>query len=350
MCYVKVKNQTNQTNQSLVDMARANPSAGNSWMKNADLGVLNSNNDAWFSSAMAVPLNFDVLKADGDAEAVASDWLGWLEGMSAPHNRSLDTDLDSLDSLDNLGLGLGIMPLSLMGVPAPSPALSDATCFVMPTPDPSPAQGPTKRRLPDACDDDGDGLHDATLKRLRNTEAARKSRARKAAKVDSLEVKVDALEKEKSCMTVRIAILENDATGFAQREDDLRRRVALLERQLMESRRAFVEQSIGVAFYAGSLQNTKRKLELATALQQIGHLAGQTDTSQPQITNYMTKRWKQQQIFLQLPKSLNFDSKSVGVPVVENVTQPQLQAMLQLLMQKPDKTSALAEIILNRGN
>ncbi|KAJ3120053.1 hypothetical protein HK100_012959 [Physocladia obscura] len=251
MCYVKVKNQTNQTNQSLVDVAPANPSVENNWMKNAaesswmksaDLSAPNSNNDAWFTAAMAVPLEFDALKADCDAEAASSDWLSWLEGMSAPHNMSLDTDLD-LD-LDNLGLGL--LPLGLMGVPAPSPALSDATCFAMPSPYPSlsPAHAPTKRRVPDACDDDDD---DATLKRLRNTEAARKSRARKAAKVDSLEGKVDALEKEKSCLAVRIAVLENDATGFAQREDDLKRRVALLERQLMESHRALVEQSIGVA-------------------------------------------------------------------------------------------------------
>ncbi|KAJ3123934.1 hypothetical protein HK100_011429 [Physocladia obscura] len=246
MCYVKVKNQANQTNQSLAGASLASAAPVNpvesSWMKTVDLGALNENNDAWFTSAMAVPLNFDMLKADNDAEAGSSDWLGWLEGMSAPHSLSLDVDLDNL--------GLGLMPLGLMGAQPPSPAMSDATCFVIPSPNPSnpsspsPVHAPSKRRLPDVCHDD-DG-HDATLKRLRNTEAARKSRARKAAKVDSLELKVDALEKEKSTLTVRIAVLENDAMGFAQREDDLKRRVALLERQLMESHRALVEQSIGV--------------------------------------------------------------------------------------------------------
>ncbi|KAJ3079958.1 hypothetical protein HK100_010270 [Physocladia obscura] len=251
MCYVKVRNQTNQASQSLADASLAGAAVTNpvdsGWMKKADVGAANLNSDAWFTSAMAVPLDFDVLKADGDAEAGSCDWLGWLEGMSAPHSLGLDGDLGNLG---NLGLGLGLMPLGLTGAQPPSPALSDATCVVIPTPNPNPNLNPNpslgvhaslKRRLPD----DSDAAHDATLKRLRNTAAARKSRARKAAKVDSLEVKVDALEKEKSFLTVRIAVLENDAMGFAQREDDLKRRVALLERQLMESHRALVEQSIG---------------------------------------------------------------------------------------------------------
>ncbi|KAJ3087555.1 hypothetical protein HK100_008332 [Physocladia obscura] len=189
MCYAKVMNEMNQTNQSLTDATPTNP---------VERGWMGQN------AAMAAPLNFAALNADA-----ASDWLDWLQGMSAPHSLNVGADLD-----------LGLMLLSLVDVPNPNPR-------------------PIKR-----CSSFGDDA--ATCKRLRNTEAARKSRVRRAGKIDSLKLEVDSLEYQKSCMTVRIAVLENDAISFAQSEDDFKRRVAVLERQLMDSHHALVEQYVDV--------------------------------------------------------------------------------------------------------
>ncbi|KAJ3104488.1 hypothetical protein HK100_004046, partial [Physocladia obscura] len=205
MRYVEAMNQTNQANQSMMDATPTNP---------VERGWMNRN-------ANAIPFNFATLNAEA-----APDWLGWLPGMSA-HNLNQGPDLD-----------LGLMPLGFMGVPAPSHVLSDATCFVIPTPYP-PVPAPLKS-MPTACHNDDAG-HNAALKRLRNTEAARKSRVRRAAKINSFKLKVDTLEKEKLSLTKRIAVLENNTMSFAQRENDLKRRIATLEHQLMESHRTLVE-------------------------------------------------------------------------------------------------------------
>ncbi|KAJ3112440.1 hypothetical protein HDU96_004554 [Phlyctochytrium bullatum] len=86
----------------------------------------------------------------------------------------------------------------------------------------------------------GHNLDDATLKRMKNTEAARRSRARKLARLESLEAEVVTLEKEKSALMVRLAVLENEQANFAQREADLNTRIGQLEQQLSESHKAMI--------------------------------------------------------------------------------------------------------------
>ncbi|KAJ3009910.1 UNVERIFIED_CONTAM: hypothetical protein HDU68_002429, partial [Siphonaria sp. JEL0065] len=134
-----------------------------------------------------------------------------------------------------------------------SPAMStDSNCMLIPSPALTDSgsdykatfqinnQKTNSRKRQHATPSDED---ETVVKRLKNTEAARKSRARKAAKVDGLEHHVEELEMEKGALTVRIAVLENDASSFAQREMELKRRVALLEAQLAESHRALLAQS-----------------------------------------------------------------------------------------------------------
>jgi hypothetical protein len=72
-------------------------------------------------------------------------------------------------------------------------------------------------------------LSDESFRRKKNTEAARRSRARKAAKLESLSAQVHVLEKEKNDLLLRVAVLENDLKCGAFREDMLIQRVTELE-------------------------------------------------------------------------------------------------------------------------
>lgn len=83
---------------------------------------------------------------------------------------------------------------------------------------------------------------DAVLrKRMKNTEAARRSRQRKIEKIDTLEHQVSDLERDKSELSLRVMLLENERKSFRQREQDLAARVADLEKQLAESHRAMLQ-------------------------------------------------------------------------------------------------------------
>ncbi|ORY47656.1 hypothetical protein BCR33DRAFT_76031 [Rhizoclosmatium globosum] len=168
------------------------------------------------------PLEFDASAASG--LPMDSDWMTWLEGMSS--FPAMPSAPSSLVAPTSTTLSPTLSTHSTMFA-------SDSEFIPSPTME---KECSKKRRAP------VQELDEAATKRARNTEAARKSRARKAAKVEDLEHKVDVLESDKSVLTVRIAVLENDAASFNQREQDLKRRVALLELQLAESHRALLAQ------------------------------------------------------------------------------------------------------------
>ncbi|KAJ3099527.1 hypothetical protein HDU97_002970 [Phlyctochytrium planicorne] len=86
---------------------------------------------------------------------------------------------------------------------------------------------------------DGDSL---ALKRLRNTEAARRSRAKKMAKMDMLEVAVDRLEAENSRLVVQLAVVESEKTSWIAKQEEYVARIARLEQQLSESHQAIISQ------------------------------------------------------------------------------------------------------------
>ncbi|KAJ3113285.1 hypothetical protein HDU96_003589 [Phlyctochytrium bullatum] len=94
---------------------------------------------------------------------------------------------------------------------------------------------PKKRPAGDDSEDD-----DVVMKRMKNTEAARRSRARKLARLESLEAEVNTLEHDKAALLVRLAVLESEQATFNQREADLNKRINQLELQLAESHRAMV--------------------------------------------------------------------------------------------------------------
>ncbi|KAJ3204921.1 hypothetical protein HDU82_005529 [Entophlyctis luteolus] len=263
MCYAKVKHNI-PTIPIVPAMASVNPVKP----EEALLPIELADTSAWFLSALAAPLEFDHLSA---AAPIDNDWMNWLEGMSAPTTASatanapvqvaaapviaaaaipqqlpqrqlpflMDTPILAMDT-NMLGLSSPEMSVGQL----PSPQLSQTKGSprnASTTSNNSSSSVRRKRRsAPSSDDEDDDDTHDAAVKRQRNTEAARKSRARKAAKVCGLEQRVELLEEEKGALAVRVAVLQNEASAFAEREAELKRRVEMLEKQLLESHRALV--------------------------------------------------------------------------------------------------------------
>ncbi|KAJ3411531.1 hypothetical protein HDV05_002092, partial [Chytridiales sp. JEL 0842] len=69
-------------------------------------------------------------------------------------------------------------------------------------------------------------------KRMRNTEAARRSRARKTAKLESLEDSVNRLEMENSKLSLRVSTLEGEKDEWTTKEKEYKEKIAKLEKQL----------------------------------------------------------------------------------------------------------------------
>jgi chromosome segregation ATPase len=79
---------------------------------------------------------------------------------------------------------------------------------------------------------DGSSTKDIVTKRQRNTDAARRSRLRKALKLQSLENEVSELKAENLTLAGQVSSLEASQAEFASREQTLKTRIQELESQL----------------------------------------------------------------------------------------------------------------------
>lgn len=95
----------------------------------------------------------------------------------------------------------------------------------------------SKRERSESIDETQDLV---VLKRQRNTDAARRSRQRKAQKMDSLEKRVLDLEAENERLRLRAAIAESDRANIEAKEKRSRVRVLELERQLADTHKALL--------------------------------------------------------------------------------------------------------------
>jgi hypothetical protein len=77
-----------------------------------------------------------------------------------------------------------------------------------------------------------------SLKRQKNTDAARRSRLKKLVKMETLEKQVSDLEVENSKLNTRVAVLESEKNGLEAKERSLEDRVRNLEAQLAEAHKA----------------------------------------------------------------------------------------------------------------
>ncbi|KAI9347880.1 hypothetical protein BD770DRAFT_395504 [Pilaira anomala] len=101
-----------------------------------------------------------------------------------------------------------------------------------------------KRERSESIDDTQDMV---VLKRQRNTDAARRSRQRKAQKMDSLERRVLELENDNERLKLRAAVAESERANIEAKEKRSRVRILELERQLADTHKALLRYSKSVA-------------------------------------------------------------------------------------------------------
>lgn len=97
-----------------------------------------------------------------------------------------------------------------------------------------------KRERSESIDDTQDLV---VLKRQRNTDAARRSRQRKAQKMDTLEKRVLDLEVDNERLRLRTAVAESERANIEAKEKRSRVRILELERQLADTHKALLRYS-----------------------------------------------------------------------------------------------------------
>ncbi|KAI8615102.1 hypothetical protein BC830DRAFT_323883 [Chytriomyces sp. MP71] len=234
MCYVKVKSATTgiaqQSSGSSVPGSTSTSSTSNqtsSWTA-AYPATLDAFNNDWLLN----PHQLEELEGFESAFPLhpthaSNDWIAWLEGMTQePLLPQKKTEVAS-PVLDGSHSG------DFMIMPSPPFSIVATTASPEFAPFSTDKVIQTKKRVAISFAEEIRPL----VKRVKNTEAARKSRARKAAKkkIDSLEHHVDVIVAEKEALEVKVAVLEIEAASFAAREAELKRRIAVLEVQLAES-------------------------------------------------------------------------------------------------------------------
>lgn len=80
-----------------------------------------------------------------------------------------------------------------------------------------------------------------TLKRQKNTDAARRSRLKKLVKMEHLEERVADLEADNHCLNTRIAVLESEKAGLESKDISMEDRIRVLETQLAEAHKALTK-------------------------------------------------------------------------------------------------------------
>ncbi|KAF9304961.1 hypothetical protein BGZ74_011868 [Mortierella antarctica] len=81
-------------------------------------------------------------------------------------------------------------------------------------------------------------MEEVVAKRAKNTDAARRSRLKKLIRLEGLEAKVSDLETANSDLSMKIAILETEKSGFVSKEAEQIARIEQLEAQLAEAHAA----------------------------------------------------------------------------------------------------------------
>ncbi|KAI1296076.1 hypothetical protein EDD11_007595 [Mortierella claussenii] len=128
---------------------------------------------------------------------------------------------------------------------APSPIMSSRATSASPvtatstaaTPAPK-VRGSKKRQLTTEQE-----AEEIIAKRAKNTDAARRSRLKKLIKLEGLELKISDLEAANSSLTMKIAILETEKSGFLAKDAEQAARIAQLEAQLAEAHAALTSRA-----------------------------------------------------------------------------------------------------------
>ncbi|CAO3636991.1 unnamed protein product [Cunninghamella echinulata] len=84
---------------------------------------------------------------------------------------------------------------------------------------------------------------EAAIKRQKNTDAARRSRLKKVMKMESLEKRVNELERMNAQLLLRVAVLDSEKSHLQTKEATHEARIKTLENQLAEAHKALASRS-----------------------------------------------------------------------------------------------------------
>ncbi|CAM0141552.1 hypothetical protein VKS41_003732 [Umbelopsis sp. WA50703] len=101
----------------------------------------------------------------------------------------------------------------------------------------TPKSQPKSRKRAAAMSVDGD-MDEVSIKRQKNTDAARRSRLKKVMRMESLETRVAELERLNSQLLLRSAVLDSEKTGLEAKAVAYEQRIHSLEQQLAEAHKA----------------------------------------------------------------------------------------------------------------
>ncbi|KAG2227084.1 hypothetical protein INT45_003814 [Circinella minor] len=101
--------------------------------------------------------------------------------------------------------------------------------------DVTPTFSTRKRKSDETSEYTHSPVDEAAIKRQKNTDAARRSRLRKAMKMDSLEKRVSELEKTNTTLLLRAAVLESEKSSLLAKETSYEQRIKTLEAQLAQA-------------------------------------------------------------------------------------------------------------------
>lgn len=182
-----------------------------------DVNMLTAHHQTGFAS----PLFDDLAIQESPATTVAS-------AMPTPQLKA-ETFSPSMDSVMDMFADLQQQAIlsSLGHVDQHSPAAAAAT--------PKPQPKSRKRSATTPVDADQD---EASVKRQKNTDAARRSRLKKVMRMECLESRVADLERLNSQLLLRSAVLDSEKGGLEAKSVAYEQRIHSLEQQLAEAHKA----------------------------------------------------------------------------------------------------------------
>jgi len=172
--------------------------------------------------------------------------LNNISALSPSLNIPWSTDVTSSSSTDNIHTS-STSPSILSNFSAVSSPSSTAVSSVSSTvTSPLTTSLRTRNRKRSISELEKDPLivaDELAMKRAKNTDAARRSRLRKAKKMEGLEKEVTELKTENIDLQTRIAVLESEKKGLESKNVEKESRVKMLEQQLAEAHERLIKRT-----------------------------------------------------------------------------------------------------------
>uniref|UniRef100_A0A1D1Y6D5 General control protein GCN4 n=1 Tax=Anthurium amnicola TaxID=1678845 RepID=A0A1D1Y6D5_9ARAE len=166
--------------------------------------------------------------------------LNNISALSPALNIPWSTDITNSSSTDNMHTSSNSLSnYSVVSSPSSTAVSSAAT-----SPLTTSIRARNRKRSANELDKDPQLMADElALKRAKNTDAARRSRLRKAKKMEGLEKEVNELKTENIDLQTRIAVLESEKKGLESKNAEKESRVKMLEQQLAEAHERLIKRT-----------------------------------------------------------------------------------------------------------